>query len=89
LITAIFTGLRIGIAWAAAERGDLKEQRLHVRQRADRFNEIGKPKSHAGERTVPFPKFVVNTLKEWKLACSRSHLDLVFPNGSRKVESLA
>ena len=60
-----------------------------MRQRADRYNEIGKPKSHAGERTVPLPKFVVNTLKEWKLACPKSELDLVFPNGAGKVESLA
>lgn len=31
---------------------------LHVRQRADRFNKIGPPKSLAGERTVPFGKTV-------------------------------
>ena len=90
LITAIFTGLRAselrGLTWKDV---NLKEQELHVRQRADRFNEIGKPKSHAGERVVPLPKFVVNTLKEWKLACPKSDLDLVFPNGKGKVESLA
>ena len=88
LITAIFTGLRAselrGLTWKDV---DLKEQELHVRQRADRFNEIGKPKSHAGERVVPLPKIVANTLKEWKLACPKSELDLVFPNGAGKVES--
>ena len=90
LITAIFTGLRAselrGLRWADV---DLKANELHVRQRADRFNEIGKPKSIAGERMVPLPKFVANTLKEWKLACPKGELDLVFPNGVGKVESLA
>jgi integrase len=90
LITAIFTGLRAselrGLRWADV---NLKAQEIHVRQRADRFNEMGKPKSHAGERTVPIPKFVANTLKEWKLACPKGELDLVFPNGVGKVESLA
>jgi integrase len=90
LIAAIFTGLRAselrGLRWQDV---NLKTNELYVRQRADRFNEIGKPKSHAGERTVPLPKFVVNTLREWKLACPPSSLDLVFPNGVGKVESLA
>jgi integrase len=90
LITAIFTGLRAselrGLRWCDV---DLKSNELHVRQRADRFNEIGKPKSAAGERVVPFGKFVANTLKEWKLACPKGELDLVFPNGAGKVESLA
>ena len=46
------------------------------RQRADRFNVIGKPKSAAGERAkVPFGKFVANTLKEWKLACPKADSD--------------
>jgi integrase len=90
LITAIFTGLRAselrGLRWKDV---DLKGNELHVRQRADRFNEIGKPKSAAGERVVPFGKVVANTLKEWKPACPKSEGDLVFPNGVGKVESLA
>lgn len=90
LIVAIFTGLRAselrGLRWKDV---DLKASELHVRQRADRFNEIGKPKSAAGERRVPFGTFVANTLKEWKLACPKSGGDLVFPNGSGNVESLA
>ena len=61
------------------------------RQRADRFNEIGEPKSNAGHRTVPFGKIVANALKEWKLTCPKveGKLGLVFPNGLGKVESLA
>jgi integrase len=89
LITAIFTGLRAselrGLRWQDI---DLKAGEIHVRQRADRFNEIGKPKSAAGERVVPFGKFVANTLKEWKLACPKSDGDLAFPNGKGNVESL-
>ena len=89
LITAIFTGLRAselrGLRWRDV---DFKANELHVRQRADRFNEIGKPKSAAGERVVPFGKFVANTLKEWKLECPTSEGDLAFPNGIGKVESL-
>jgi integrase len=90
LVVAIFTGLRAselrGLRWSDI---DFKANELHVRQRADRFNEIGRPKSAAGERCIPFGKFVANTLKEWKLSCPKGELDLVFPNGAGKVESLA
>ena len=90
LITAIFTGLRAselrGLRWADV---DFKANELHVRQRADRFNDIGKPKSTRRRAHRPMPKFVVNTLKEWKLACPKGELELVFPNGAGKVECLA
>jgi len=90
LVVAVFTGLRAselrGLRWQDV---DLKKCELHVRQRADRFNEIGKPKSAAGERAVPFGTFVANTLREWKLVCPKSDGDLVFPNGGGNVESLA
>jgi integrase len=52
-----------------------------VRQRADRFGQIGKPKSEAGARMIPLGPLVVNTLKEWRLACPKGELGLVFPNG--------
>lgn len=72
LLTAIFTGLRAselrGLRWLDI---DLDKRELHVRQRADRFNDIGKPKTEAGERTVPMPPLVVNTLREWRLSCPR------------------
>lgn len=90
LVTAVFTGLRAselrGLRWKDV---NLKAREIHVRQRADRFNEIGKPKSAAGERVVPFGKFVTNTLKEWRLTCPKSDGDLVFPTGVGNVESLA
>jgi integrase len=90
LITAIFTGLRVselrGLRWADV---NFTNNEINVRQRVDRFKQIGKPKSHAGERSVPFGRFVANTLKEWRLACPKGDLDLVFPSGSGQVENLS
>src|SRR5262249_11203388 len=68
LLTAIFAGLRSselrGLRWQDV---DLKGGgELHVRQRADRYNAIGKPKSKAGHRTVPLGPLVRNVLREWK-----------------------
>ena len=87
LLTAIFTGLRAselrGLRWADV---DLEKRELHVRQRADRYSTIGKPKSEAGERTVPLTPIVVNTLREWKLACPKSKGGLVFPTTGGLVE---
>jgi hypothetical protein len=55
---------------------DISTRPTHVANRplSDRFKVIGKPKSSAGERIVPFGKFVANTLKEWKLASAHSEL---------------
>jgi integrase len=87
LLTAIFTGLRAselrGLQWPDV---DLKKAELHVRQRADKFNNIGKPKSASGQRTVPMPPILVNALREWKLACPKSELGLVFPTGAGEIE---
>lgn len=38
---------------------------------------------------VPFGVLVRNTLREWRLACPKGELDLVFPSGTGKVEHLA
>jgi integrase len=101
LLTAIFTGLRAselrGLRWADV---DIEKRELHVRQRADRYSAIGKPKSESGERSVPLPPLVVNTLREWKgpravaglttdvpPVCPKSEKGLVFPTGSGNVEN--
>jgi integrase len=85
LLTAIFTGLRAselrGLRWNDV---DFKKGELHVRQRADRYNAIGAPKSAAGTRTVPLAPIVANTLREWKL---KNKHDLVFPTGTGGVEN--
>jgi integrase len=87
LVTAVFTGLRAselrGLPWTDV---DLKAGEIHVRQRADRYNAIGAPKSKAGTRVVPIGPFVVNTLREWRLANPHG---LVFSNGVGRVESLS
>ncbi|TGS95281.1 site-specific integrase [Mesorhizobium sp. M2D.F.Ca.ET.171.01.1.1] len=87
LVTAIFTGMRAselrGLAWADV---DFDKAQIHVRRRADRYHVIGMPKSDAGQRTIPMPPMVINTLKEWRLACPKGEHDLVFPNGEGNVE---
>jgi integrase len=87
LLTAIFCGLRAselrGLRW---ENVDLKRAVLHVTQRADKFNTIGKPKSASGHRDVPMPPLLINTLREWKLRCPPSESGLVFPTGAGEIE---
>jgi integrase len=89
IVTAIFTGLRAselrGLTW---DDVDFDRETMTVRQRADRWNAIGSPKSDAGRREVPLAPMVVNALKEWNLACPKGEAGLVFPNGSGNVESL-
>jgi integrase len=89
IVTAIFTGLRAselrGLTWKDV---DLKAATLRVRQRADRWNTIGSPKSATSAREVPLAPMVVNTLKEWRLACPKGEAGLVFPDDDGKVERL-
>jgi integrase len=85
LQVAALTGLRAselrGLRW---EDVDLKRGELHVRQRADRYNAIGKLKSESGERKVPLGDLVPK-LKEWKLACPHSKEGLVFASGRGNI----
>jgi integrase len=86
VVTAVFTGLRAselrGLTWGDV---DLEHRLIRVRRRADRWNQLGKPKSSAGERDVPLAPMVLNALREWKLACPPSDLDLVFPGPNGNV----
>jgi integrase len=90
IATAIFTGMRAselrGLRWSDV---DLERRVLHVMQRADKWRAIGAPKSAAGRREIPLSPLVVNTLREWRLACPKGPLDLVFPNGAGRVENHA
>lgn len=106
LLVAIFAGLRSselrGLRWQDV---DLDVRAINVTQRADEFGQIGRPKSEAGERSIPIPPMVVNALKEWQLSYSRpiagrddegrpirdttKPTHLVFANGAGKVESHA
>jgi integrase len=86
IITAIFTGLRAselrGLRWSDI---DFSKKEIRVHQRADRYNVIGRPKSEAGERTVPTPPMALNALRQWKLQCPESELGLAFPTKSGRV----
>jgi integrase len=89
IVTVVFTGLRAselrGLRW---DDVDLDRGVLTVRQRADRWNKIGSPKSDSGKREVPLAPMVVNVLKEWRLACPKGELALVFPNDAGNITTL-
>jgi integrase len=88
-MVAALAGLRAselrGLRWTDL---DLKSSRavVVVRQRADRYNVIGIPKSEASARVIPIGPMLVNTLRQWKWQCPKSDLDLVFPNPHGRVE---
>jgi integrase len=74
LLTAALTGLRAselrGLRWSDVDLGKAAE--LQVRQRADRWKEIGPPKTDAGTRTVPLAPELIAALKAWKLKCPKA-----------------
>jgi integrase len=90
LLTAIFTGLRAselrGLRWPNI---DLSKRELHVGERADEYNVLGRPKSGSGDRTVPLTLMVVQALREWKLECPKGKLGLVFPTPKGQVQGLS
>jgi integrase len=100
-LTLIFTAMRSSeiraLAWSAV---DFEEHTISVTRRVDKAGKIGWPKTGDGQRKIPVPAIVINTLKEWKLRCPRREtkkrdaagnpvkvLDLVFPNGHGKLEN--
>lgn len=87
VLVAIFTGLRSseirGLRWKDV---DFKAKTLTVAQRADKYCQIGAPKSEAGYRTIPIGDALVTELKKWKLRCPIGDLDLVFPNSAGNVQ---
>jgi integrase len=89
VVTALFAGLRAselrGLRWHDV---DFTAKQIEVRQRADRFNKIGALKSAAGAREIPMGPYLANTLREWRLACPKGSLGLVFPNSKGNIETL-
>ncbi|HIJ62253.1 MAG TPA: site-specific integrase [Rhodospirillaceae bacterium] len=90
LITAVFTGLRAselrGLTW---DNVNFEAGTITVSQRADRWNDIGDPKSSSGHRTIPMTPMVRNALQEWlKRQIERAtirrqaELDRSFKNGA-------
>jgi integrase len=90
VLVAIFCGLRAselrGLRWADVE---FEARLINVTQRADASHKIGKLKSKMAYRSLRLSSLVLNALREWKMACPKGDLDLVFPNGIGKVESYA
>jgi integrase len=80
LTVSVFSGLRVselrGLRWSDV---DFKANAISVRQRMDRFNEIGRPKTKSSARTLPVGPAVIKMLKEWRLACPNGETNLVFP----------
>lgn len=100
-MTAAFCGLRAselrGLSWSAL---DLDKRELRIKQRADKYNVIGSPKSQQGWRTLPIPSTLAQVLREWRLICPKGvtgqlddagvpikELHYVFPNGAGNIES--
>ena len=90
LMTAIMTGLRSselrGLPWADV---NLKLGTITVSQRADKFSQLGPPKSAAGYRTIPIGNSLVALLEDWELRCPKGDHDLVFPNSVGRVQDYA
>ena len=90
ILTALLTGMRSselrGLSWDAV---DLKQGEIRVKQRADRYNRLGPPKTEAGNRTIPMSPLLLNTLKQWRLTCPHGPFNLVFPNGAGNIETHA
>jgi integrase len=81
LLVVMLAGIRAselrGFAWPGANLG--VSASLTVSQRADRWNDLGPPKSDAGYRTIPIGPMLVHSLKAWRLRCPPSPLNLMFP----------
>ncbi len=87
-ITFIFTGMRTSeLRGLPKGNVDLDGGMIHVRQRADLWGRLGKPKSKAGNRDIPLAPMAINALRVWLSQCPASSTDLVFPNDAGEVES--
>jgi integrase len=91
LWTAALTGLRSselrGLPWKDV---DFTKRRISVHQRADRYGQIGSPKTAASQRVVEIPEPLLAELRRWKMASDHSAPDqLVFSTSTGKVENHA
>lgn len=90
LMTALMTGLRSselrGLPWSDI---NLQLGTITVSQRADKYCQVGPPKSAAGYRTIPIGSALIALLEEWKPRCPKGEKDLVFPNSVGGVQDYA
>lgn len=86
LFTALFTGMRRGellaLTWDCINwvKGKITVDKNYVNGR------LGTPKS-SKNRYVDMSDELARVLKEWRLACPHSELNLVFPNSEGKYQS--
>lgn len=86
LFTALFTGMRRGellaLMWDSINwvKGKITVDKNYVNGR------LGSPKS-SKNRYVDMSDELARVLKEWRLACPNSELNLVFPNSEGKYQS--
>ena len=80
LLTAIFTGARQGellsLTW---DHINFVEGYIKIDKRVY-DGEVSTPKTEHSNRKINLPNEVIRVLKEWRLACPHSDLNLVFPN---------
>lgn len=80
LFTAIFTGMRQGELLALTwNKINFIEGYIKVDKSCYK-NQFCAPKTNTSNRKVNIPDELIKVLKEWKLRCPHSELNLVFPN---------
>ncbi|HEX3666192.1 MAG TPA: tyrosine-type recombinase/integrase [Rhizomicrobium sp.] len=88
ILTALFSGMRCselrGLTW---DHVNLEVGLIQVRQRADFQATMGAPKTEESVRDIPMTPMVLNTLRQWKLACPATPARLVFPTENGRVHS--
>ena len=86
IATAVFTGLRAselrGLRWQDV---DLKRDEVHVRQRADRYNQIGRTEVGSRGAQLPLPPGLVRFLREHRLKSGSPRPGV--PNGKGNIEA--
>lgn len=88
LAMATFTGFRSSEGRALTLSAvDFDRKKIIIRERVDKWGDVDSTKSYHGQREIPIPDYLVNTLREWKAICPKSDGDLVFPNGSGNIEN--
>lgn len=84
---ATFSGMRPseyrGLPWSCVH-----DDRVEVRQRADKTGIIGPVKSRAGKRSIYLPDLVTEMIFEWQERCPTSDADLVFPTATGRPQLL-
>ena len=80
LITAIFTGARQGELFALTwDKINFVEVYMKIDKRVHNKT-ISTPKTRSSNRKINLPDEVIRVLKEWRLRCPHSEMNLVFPN---------